>query len=131
MMSITAQAGPMPDTLPTPNAPDDWVRGKKMRHARVHNKSIDDEYARVESAILDLQLSISSVRRANVCLDLHTVRAVRTRAAETLAQFDVRLTKLHTEAWQKKRLGERQRTLTLLLQEPAPIEDLARFLRVG
>ncbi len=86
---------------------------------------------RVEAAILDLQLSISSVRRANVCLDLHTVRAGAREAAETLAQVELRLTKLHTEAWQKRRLGDRHRTLTLLLQEPAPIEHLARSLRVG
>jgi hypothetical protein len=132
MISITARANVMPDTLSTPIAQDDWVRGEEeMRHARVHDHSADDQYARVESAILDLQLSIASVRRANVCLDLHTVRAVRTRAAETLAQVELRLTNLHTETWQKRRLGERRRTLALLLEEPAPIEHLARSLRVG
>lgn len=102
-----------------------------MRHARVHDKLIDEQYARVESVILDLQLSISSVRRANSCLDLQTVRSIRARAAETLAQAERRVAKLSAESWQTRRLGERRRTLTLLLQEPAPIEDLARCLRVG
>jgi hypothetical protein len=102
-----------------------------MRHAHVLDELTDDQYARVESVILDLQLSISSVKRANGCLDLPTVRNIRARAAETLAQADVRVADLHTDLWQRRRLGERRRDLTLLLQEPAPIEHLARSLRVG
>ena len=102
-----------------------------MRHAHVFEQPIDEQYARVESVLLDLQLSISSVRRANSCLDLETVRDIRARAAETLARAERRLVALRAESWQTRRLRERQRALSLLLQEPAPIEHLARSLRVG
>jgi hypothetical protein len=102
-----------------------------MRHARALDQLDDEHYARVEAIILDLQLSISSVKRANGCLDLETVRNIRARAAETLAHADFRVAELRADLWQTRRLGERRRDLTLLLQEPAPIENLARSLRVG
>lgn len=102
-----------------------------MRHARAPDHMSDDQYARVESVLLDLQLSISSVRRANSCLDLETVRSIRARAAETLAHAERRLGRLRAESWQARRLSERRRDLDLLLREAAPIELLARSLRVG
>lgn len=102
-----------------------------MRHRRVPDSLLDEQYERIESLILDLQLGISSVRRANGCLDLETVRDIRARAAETLAQADARSAEISADSWQRKQLGERRRDLTVLLQEPAPIELLARSLRVG
>jgi len=89
------------------------------------------EYARVESLILDLQLSISSVRRANGCLDLETVQGIRGRAGRTLQKADQMLKRFHADPSQARRLAERREALVALLSEPAPIENLAQTLRVG
>jgi len=91
----------------------------------------DQQYARVESMILDLQLGISSVSRANGCLDLDTVRQIRARAAKTLDGVETTLSQFHPDTWQKQRVTERRRTLTQLLREPAPIERMASSMRVG
>lgn len=88
-------------------------------------------YARVEWAILDLQLSISSVKRANDCLDLDTVRQTRQRAAQTLNHSHQILEQFGAEPSQARRAARQRECLATLLQEPSPIEQLARTLRVG
>ena len=88
-------------------------------------------YARVEWAILDLQLSISSVWRANSCLDLDTVQRTRAKAAATLSHSDIILKKFGGEPSQLARAAEQRKRLAALLAEPAPIEQLARILRVA
>ena len=94
--------------------------------------SPDDRfYERVESMILDLQLSISSVTRANGCLDLDTVRQIRAHATQTLGTIDVMLARAPVDPWQAARVAERRRVLSRVLHEPAPIEQLARTLHVG
>jgi hypothetical protein len=92
---------------------------------------VEQQYARVESVILDLQLGISSVSRANGCLDLDTVRQIRARAAKTLDGIDTRLAQFCPDTWQKQRVTDRRRTLAQLLREPAPIERMAQSMRVG
>jgi hypothetical protein len=88
-------------------------------------------YARIEWAILDLQLSISSVKRANDCLDLDTVQRTRQRAAETLNHSHQILEKLGAEPAQARRAAKQRECLAMLLREPSPIEQLARTLHVG
>lgn len=104
-----------------------------MHEPCFHREQIPDQhhYARVEWIILDLQLSIASVRRANGCLDFGTVRQTRAKAAETLKNVDRILTEVRAEPSQARRIAERQRSLDTLLREPSPIEHLARTLRVG
>lgn len=94
-------------------------------------KNVEQHYARVESMIIDLQLGISSVSRANSCLDLDTVRQIRARATKTLNGVDVTLAQFQPDTWQKLRVTERRRALTQLLGEPAPIERMAESMRVG
>jgi hypothetical protein len=91
----------------------------------------NEQYARVESVILDLQLSISSVRRANGCLDLDTVQGIRGRAGRTLRNADRILSRFRADPSQARRVAERRGALVALLSEPAPIEHLAQTLRVG
>src|SRR5690349_23405347 len=93
-------------------------------------KTVEQHYARVESVIIDLQLGISSVSRANACLDLDTVRQIRARAAKTLDGIDTRLAQFQPDTWQKQRVTERRRALSQLLREPAPIERVAQSMRV-
>jgi hypothetical protein len=88
-------------------------------------------YERVESIILDLQLSISSVTRANACLDLDTVRQIRAHASQTLGNIDETLAHAHVDPWQAERVAQRRKVLSQALREPAPIEQLARVLHVG
>jgi hypothetical protein len=104
-----------------------------MHQERMRQNAFDYEqhYARVEWIILDLQLSISSVRRANGCLDLGAVQHIRAGAAQTLRNADVILARYHAEPAQAQRIAERRRSLAMLLREPAPIENLARTMRVG
>jgi hypothetical protein len=103
-----------------------------MRASRaIHETSDGRHYAHVESLILDLQLSVSSVRRANGCLDLDIVRRIRAHASETLERVELRLTYAQPDPLQARRLAERRRALASLLREPAPIEQLARSLHVG
>ena len=104
-----------------------------MRDGRIQRDQITDQrhYARVEWVILDLQLGIASVRRANGCLDLGTVQRTRARAAETLRNIDLILAQVRAEPSQAQRIAERRRSLDTLLRELAPIERLARTLRVG
>jgi hypothetical protein len=103
-----------------------------MRHApAIHQLDDERHYARVESIILDLQLSIASVRRANGCLDLETVRRIRAHAAETLGHAESTLAQFRPYPSQTQRVADKRRALCLLLREPAPIEHLARSLRVG
>jgi hypothetical protein len=104
-----------------------------MRQERTHHDAFDYEqhYARVEWIILDLQLSISGVHRANGCLDLGTVRQIRAAAAETLRNADAILRRYQAEPSQAQRIAERRRSLAMLLEEPAPIERLARTMHVG
>ena len=105
-----------------------------MRDGRIQRDQITDQrhYARVEWVILDLQLGIASVRRANGCLDLGTVQQrTRARAAETLRNIDLILAQVRAEPSQAQRIAERRRSLDTLLRELAPIERLARTLRVG
>ena len=97
----------------------------------IHRPGDEQHYAHIESLILDLQLSVSSVRRANACLDLDIVRRIRARASATLERVELRLPEAQPDPLQARRLAERRRALTLLLREPAPIEQLARCLRVG
>jgi hypothetical protein len=97
----------------------------------IHQPSDGQRYACVESLILDLQLSLSSVRRANGCLDLDTVRRIRAYAFETLERVDLRMARTPPDPQQARRISERRRALTQLLHEPAPIEQLARTLHVG
>jgi hypothetical protein len=103
-----------------------------MRASRaIHEPADEQHYARIESFILDLQLSVSSVRRANTCLDLDIVRRIRARASATLERVELRLTQAQPDPLQARRLAERRRALAQLLREPAPIEQLARSLHVG
>lgn len=103
-----------------------------MQRSRSANDLIDEQqYARVESLILDVQLSVASVRRANACLDLETVQRIRADACETLKRVDSQMGRVRPEPVQARRLAERRRTLVSLLREPAPIEQLARSLHVG
>src|SRR5262245_22729312 len=98
---------------------DDRMRGiNKMRHSRAPHEQPDGEqhYARVEAIILDLQLGISSVSRANGCLDLNTVRTIRARAARTLEHVDAVLVQSQPDTWQKLRVTERRRALMQLLR---------------
>jgi hypothetical protein len=104
-----------------------------MRQARTQYDLFmrERQYARVEWIILDLQLGISSVSRANGCLDLDTVRQIRAGAAESLRNADRLLAQFSAEPSQAQRLADRRRSLAKLLGEPAPIERLARTLHVG
>lgn len=104
-----------------------------MQRPRAPHHQLTDEqlYARVEWMILDLQLGISSVTRANRCLDLDTVRRVRAQAAKTLEGIDAMLARAHVDSSQAKTVAERRQALSRMLREPAPIEQLARTLRVG
>jgi len=104
-----------------------------MHKRRIYQHQSTDprRYARVEWLILDLQLGISSVRRADDCLDLETVRRTRLRAAATLRSADVLLAQLQVEPSQARRIAEQQQRLGALLRDPAPIERLARILRVA
>lgn len=104
------------------------MREERTRHGAFN---YEQHYARVEEIILDLQLSISSVHRANGCLDLGTVRQIRAGAAETLRNADAILTRYRAEPAQAQRIAERRSSLAMLLTEPAPIERLARTMRVG
>jgi len=104
------------------------MREERTRHGAFN---YEQHYARVEWTILDLQLSISSVHRANGCLDLGTVRQIRASAAETLRNADTILARYHAEPAQAQRIAERRSSLAMLLTEPAPIERLARTMRVG
>lgn len=99
--------------------------------AALQHSSDEQNYARVESIILDLQLSIASVGRANGCLDLDTVQRIRAHAAATLGNSTSTLKQIRTDAVQAQRVAERRRALERLLREPAPIENLARSLHVG
>jgi hypothetical protein len=102
-----------------------------MRPSAPHQLTDEQLYARAESMILDLQLGISSVTRANRCLDLDTVRRIRAQAAKTLGRIDTMLAQSRIDVRQARAMSERRQALSRILHEPAPIEQLARTLRVG
>ena len=104
------------------------MREERTRHGAFN---YEQHYARVEWIILALQLSISSVHRANGCRDLGTVRQIRAGAAETLRNADAMLTRYQAEPSQAQRIAERRRSLAKLMGEPAPIERLALTMHVG
>jgi hypothetical protein len=130
MTRVTAAADICGDTSPEDRASRSL--GDVMRRSRLLNEvQSQQEYEQMEQLILNLELSIDSVRRANGCFDLQTVQSIRSRAMQTLAKVGRLPRQAGLPPEQAARMASHHRALNALLSEPAPVQRLARSMHVG